>query len=310
MQLSDVRIFVEPQIGASYHTLLALALRADSLGFGGFFRSDHYLTMSDWDGLPGSTDAWATLAGLARDTRTIRLGTLVSPVTFRHPGPLAITVAQVDEMSGGRVELGLGAGWYEREHEAYAIPFPPMSTRFDMLEDQLAIIDGLWNTATGSTFTFHGKVHSVVDSPALPKPVQQQVPIIVGGGGAVRTPALAARYATEFNQFKPFDEFALQVQRVRAACMAIGRTRPMVYSGVLIACAGATDAEVARRGAAIHRDPAELRAEKWACGTADEVASVIRTWVDAGVERLYLQVLDMHDLDHLDFIAEEVIPRV
>ena len=194
--LSQLRIFTEPQQGATYDDLLAVARRAEELGFGAFFRSDHYLAMGDAleaGGFPGPTDAWTTLAGLARDTSTIRLGTLVSPATFRHPGALAISVANVDQMSGGRVELGLGAGWYEQEHTAYGIPFPDVRERFDRLGEQLEIVTGLWSTATGQRFDFAGRHYVVADSPALPKPVQAGgIPIIVGGGGRNRTPALAA----------------------------------------------------------------------------------------------------------------------
>src|SRR5688572_13815449 len=145
----ELRVFTEPQQGASYDTLLAFAQTSEELGFDAFFRSDHYLKMGDVSGLPGPTDAWITLAGLARDTSTIRLGTLVTPITFRFPGPLAISVAQVDAMSGGRVELGIGTGWYDAEHTAYAIPFPPLGERFERLEEQLAIITGLWDTPDG-----------------------------------------------------------------------------------------------------------------------------------------------------------------
>ena len=308
MQLADLRMFTEPQQGATYDTLLAVAQRAETLGFGAFFRSDHYLKMGDVSGLPGPTDAWITLAGLARDTSTIRLGTLVTPVTFRFPGPLAISVAQVDQMSGGRVELGLGAGWYEQEHTAYAIPFPGLGARFDDLTDQLAIVDGLWRTPIGETFTYTGTVHSVVDSPALPKPAQASLPIVMGGGGKSRTPKLAARYASEFNTpFVPLDFFTKQCDRVRAACDDVGRTDPMVYSAALIVCAGRDEAEVARRAAAIGREPGELR-QNGAAGTVDEVAATLRRWADAGAERIYLQVLDLDDLEHLDLIAHEIAP--
>ena len=178
----QLRIFTEPQQGADYGRLLAVARAAEELGFGAFFRSDHYLKMQGTTGLPGPTDAWITLAGLARETSRIRLGTLMSPVTFRYPGPLAISVAQVDEMSGGRVELGLGTGWFGDEHTAYGIPFPPMTDRFAMLEEQLAIITGLWETPEGETFTFQGTHYPVADSPALPKPVQRpRPPVIIGG---------------------------------------------------------------------------------------------------------------------------------
>ena len=310
MQLSDLFIFTEPQQGASYDTLLAVAQRAEALGFGGFFRSDHYLKMGGVSGLPGPTDAWVTLAGLARETSTIRLGTLVTPVTFRGPGLLAISVAQVDQMSGGRVEMGIGAGWYEAEHTAYGFDFPATPDRFDSLADQLAIIDGLWNTPVGETFTYAGAVHSVADSPGLPKPAQQPLPIIIGGGGPKRTPALAARYATEYNvAFASIDTFNERKHRVEAACDAAERQRPMRYSAALVVCAGASEADVLRRAAAIGGQPDELR-RNGAAGSADETASAIRTFVDAGAERIYLQVLDLSDLDHLDFIANEVAPRL
>jgi F420-dependent oxidoreductase-like protein len=308
MQLSDLCIFTEPQQGATYNTLLALAQRAEALGFGGFFRSDHYLKMGGVSGLPGSTDAWVTLGGLARETSRIRLGTLVSPVTFRGPGLLAISVAQVDQMSGGRIELGIGAGWYEAEHIAYGFDFPDARTRFDSLADQLAILDGFWNTPTGDTFSYAGKVHSVTDSPALPKPVQKPMPIIIGGGGPRRTPALTARYATECNvAFAPLKTFTERKQRVEAACAAIDRQLPMRYSAALVACAGATEADVVRRAAAIGREPAELR-KNGAAGSSEEAAASIRTYIDAGAERIYLQILDLSDLDHVDFIANEVAP--
>src|ERR1700722_20139875 len=196
----ELRIFCEPQQGASYDDILKLALVSEAGGFGAFFRSDHYLKMGSVSGLPGPTDAWATLAGLAAETSRIRLGTLVTPGRVRLPGPLAITVAQADQMSGGRVELGLGAGWFEAEHTAYGIPFPPAAERFDRLEEQLAILTGLWETPVGQRFSFAGKFYPVTDSPALPKPVQRpHPPILIGGRGLRRTPQLAARYADEFN---------------------------------------------------------------------------------------------------------------
>lgn len=310
MQLGDLRIFTEPQQGASYDTLLAVARRAEALGYGAFFRSDHYLKMGAVDGLPGPTDAWITLAGLARDTSSIRLGTLVSPVTFRSPGLLAISVAQVDQMSGGRVELGLGAGWYEAEHRAYGFDFPGTADRFAMLTDQLAIIDGLWNTPVGQTFTYAGTHRGVDNSPALPKPVQQPVPIVMGGRGRRTTPALAARYAAEFNTpFVPLEFFTEQRDRVRAACDAIGRTRAMVYSAALVMCVGRDEAEVRRRAAAIGRDPDELR-RNGVAGTVAEAADTLRRWSAAGAERVYLQMLDLSDLEHLELIAAEVAPQL
>jgi F420-dependent oxidoreductase-like protein len=308
MQLADLCIFTEPQQGASYETLLAVAQRAENVGFGGFFRSDHYLVMGSSSGLPGPTDAWVTLGGLARETSRIRLGTLVTPVTFRAPGLLAISVAQVDSMSHGRVEFGIGAGWYEAEHTAYGFEFPPTPQRFDDLEDQLAIIEGMWNTPVGETFNYFGKVHSVTNSPGLPKPVQHPLPIIMGGGGATRTPALTARYASEYNvAFAPLSAFVERKQRVEAACAAIGRDRPLRYSVAIVACTGATEADVVRRAAAIGRAAAELR-ENGAAGSAEEAATTLRSFIDAGAQRIYLQILDVSDLDHLDFIAHEVAP--
>ncbi len=306
--IDQLRIFTEPQQGATYDDLLAVATRAEQLGFGAFFRSDHYLAMGavlEAGGLPGPTDAWTTLAGLARDTSTIRLGTLVTSATFRLPGPLAIAVAGVDQMSGGRVDLGLGAGWYEREHQAYAIPFPPLGERFDRLEEQLAVITGLWSTPVGTTFDFDGTHYQVHGSPALPKPAQAGgVPIVVGGGGPKRTPALAARFAAEYNTpFVSPDRFVEQRGRVADACAAIGRDPASITcSAAAVVCLGADEAELGRRAAAIGRQPDELRANGVA-GTPDEVRASLQRWADAGAERLYLQILDLADLDHLDAIA-------
>lgn len=304
MGISNLRIFTEPQQGASYDDLLAVVRRAESLGFGAFFRSDHYLKMGSGDGLPGPTDAWITLAGLARETTTIRLGTLVTSATFRLPGPLAISVAQVDQMSGGRVELGLGAGWYAQEHEAYGIDFPALGERFERLEQQLELITGLWSTPIGETYSSPGGYYPTKDSPALPKPVQLPVPVIVGGGGPVRTPRLAARFATEFNTpFMSLDGFQEQCDRVRAACEAVDRDpTSMKFSGAVVVCVGEDEAEFERRAAAIGREPAELR-ENGVAGTPGEAADAIARWEAGGADRLYLQVLDLADLDQLDLIA-------
>lgn len=308
----DLRIFTEPQQGASYDTLLRVALEAERLGFDAFFRSDHYLKMGDVSGDPGPSDAWITLAGLARDTTTIRLGTLVTAATFRLPGPLAISVANVDAMSGGRVELGLGSGWFDAEHDAYGIPFPSVKERFDRYEEQLAIITGLWTTPEGETFSFDGEHYQLVDSPALPKPVQSpRPPILIGGGGPKRTPRLAATYADEFNvPFSSLDDTGAAFDRVRAACEARERDPgDVVYSAAQVVCVGADDAEVARRAAAIGREPDELLANG-AAGTPDEVVARLRSFADLGATRAYLQVLDLSDLDHLALIAEEVAPHL
>ena len=306
-----LRIFTEPQMGATYDDLLAVATRTEETGFDAFFRSDHYLTMGG-DGLPGPTDAWVTLAGLARETSRIRLGTLMTAGTFRLPGPLAIAVAQVDQMSGGRVELGIGAGWFEAEHTAYGIPFPELGERFDRYEEQLAVITGLWGTPAGDTFDFAGEHYRVSGSPALPKPVQEGgIPVLVGGSGRKRTPRLAARYAAEFNvPFRSADENARLFGGVREACAEAGRDpASMVYSSALVLCVGRDEAELARRAAAIGRGVDELR-EHGVAGTPAEAVDVLGRYAEAGAERVYLQVLDLTDLDHLDLVAGEVVPQL
>ncbi|WP_433354037.1 LLM class F420-dependent oxidoreductase [Micromonospora saelicesensis] len=308
----ELRIFTEPQQGATYDQLLAVARCAEDAGYGAFFRSDHYLMMGDVSGEPGPTDAWTTLAGLARETSRIRLGTLMTAATFRLPGPLAITVAQVDQMSGGRVELGIGTGWFAEEHSAYGIPFPPLAERFDRLEEQLTVITGLWATPPGERFDHDGRYYPVRDSPALPKPVQQpRPPILLGGTGPKRTPRLAARYADEFNlPFASVPDTAAQFDRVRAACVEIGRDPAgMVWSNALVLCCGRDDAEVARRAAAIGREPDELRANGLA-GTPAEVLDTIGRYAEIGSERLYLQVLDLSDLEHLELVASEVMAKL
>ncbi len=308
----DFRVFVEPQQGASYSDQLAVAKAAESLGYSAFFRSDHYLAMSG-DGLPGPTDSWVTLAGLARETSTIRLGTMVSSATFRHPGPLAISVAQVDDMSAGRIELGLGTGWFEAEHTAYGIPFPSLRERFDRLAEQLDIVTGLWATPTGETFDYAGTHYTVADSPALPKPVQApHPPIIIGGKGAKRTPALAAEHAAEFNV--PFDSLEViktQYGRVAEAVAAAGRDADsMTYSACFVVAAGRDDAEVARRADAIGRELDELRTNTPLVGTPNEIVDRLGPFAEAGVTRVYLQVLDLADLDHLELFAEGVVAQL
>jgi F420-dependent oxidoreductase-like protein len=306
-----LRIFTEPQQGATYDQLLAVAKLGEELGFDAFFRSDHYLNMGGTPG-PGSTDAWVTLAALGRETSRIRLGTLVTPVTFRLPGLLAIQVAQADAMSGGRIELGLGAGWYEAEHTAYGIPFPPTGARFEMLEEQLTIVNGLWATPVGDTFEFAGKHYQLADSPALPKPVQRpRPPIIIGGGGPKRTPRLAAQFADEFNlAFRDVSDFRDASDRVRSACERIDRDpATMQYTAAQVVCIGRDEAEVQRRAQAIGRAPEELR-EHGAAGSPAEAVDRINTFAAAGADAMYLQVLDLDDLDHLRLIAAEVAPHI
>ncbi len=311
----ELRIFTEPQQGARYDDILQVARATEDLGFDAFFRSDHYLHMGDGDGQPGPTDAWLTLAGLARETSRIRLGTLVTAATFRYPGVLAIQVAQVDQMSGGRVELGLGAGWYAREHEAYGLPFP--TKRFGLLTEQLEIVTGLWATDQNETFSHQGEHYTLTDSPGLAKPVQQRadgrpaVPIIIGGHGPRRTPALAARFASEFNlAFPDKREIKPKFDVVREACRDVGRPpEDLTYSVAMVLCAGRDDAEVARRAAAIGREASELRANGIA-GTVQEVTQSLKNLAASGVQRVYLQVLDLHDLEHLELVATEVMPHL
>jgi F420-dependent oxidoreductase-like protein len=301
-----LRIFTEPQQGADYDTLLRVAKTAEDLGFDAFFRSDHYLKMGNVSGLPGPTDAWITLAGLARETSRIRLGTLMSPATFRYPGPLAISVAQVDQMSGGRIEFGFGAGWFDAEHAAYAIPFPELGERFERYEEQLAIITGLWETPEGEQFNYAGKHYTVTDSPALPKPAQRpRPPVLIGGSGPKRTPRLAARYADEYNVgFSSIEDTAAAFGRGRDAVAAAGREEgSMTYSVAHVVCCGRDEAEVARRAAAIGRKPEELR-EHGLAGTPAEIAEKIGSYAGIGAQVTYLQVLDLADLDHLALLAE------
>ena len=308
MALVDFRVFVEPQQGASYADQLAVAQAAEALGYSAFFRSDHYLAMSG-DGRPGPTDSWVTLGGIARETSTIRLGTLVTSATFRYPGPLAIAVAQVDEMSGGRVEFGLGTGWFEKEHLAYAIPFPPLRERFARLTEQLELITGLWTAPIGETFDYAGAHYAVNDSPALPKPVQRpHPPIIIGGSGAKRTPRLAATFADEYNvPFAPIDTIATQLDRVREAVDAVGRPADsMTYSAAFVVCAGRDEAEIAKRADAIGREVDELRSNSPLTGTPAQIVDQLGPYADIGLQRVYLQVLDMSDLDHLQLFADEV----
>ncbi|WP_409182292.1 LLM class F420-dependent oxidoreductase [Amycolatopsis sp. VS8301801F10] len=309
----DLRIFTEPQQGASYDDLLRVARTTEAAGYDAFFRSDHYLKMGSADGLPGPTDAWITLAGLARETERVRLGTLVTAATFRHPGPLAISVAQVDQMSGGRVEFGLGTGWYDDEHTAYGLTLPPLKERFDRYAEQLAVITGLWKTPAGEKFSYSGEYYTLADSPALPKPAQSPAPpVIIGGGGKKRTPALAAQYADEFNlPFVDSDTALAQFERVDAAAEAIGRNpKEILRSVALVLAAGRDEAEVARRAGAIGREVDELRANGLA-GTAAEIVDRIGQWREkTGITRLYLQVLDLSDLDHIEFVASEVAPQL
>lgn len=302
---------IEPQQGATYSDQLALAKAAERLGFSALFRSDHFLALNG-DGMPGPTDSWVTLGALARETTTIRLGTLVTSATFRWPGPLAIAVAQVDEMSAGRIELGLGTGWFDAEHTAYGIPFPPLRERFDRLDEQLQIITGLWTTPLGQHFNFRGSHYTVADSPALPKPVQRpHPPIIVGGSGAKRTPALAARYAAEYNiPPMPLDAVAAQIGRVNDALAAVGRTSDsMTYSAMFPMCIGHDDAEVARRKDSVAQ-MGDFLGSSPLVGKPAEIVDRVGVWLELGVERAYAQLFDIADTDQLELLAAAVMPHL
>ncbi|MGW4930958.1 LLM class F420-dependent oxidoreductase [Agromyces sp. NPDC004153] len=305
----ELCIFTEPQQGASYDDQLAHAQATERLGFDGWFRSDHFLAMGGTDPLPGPTDAWTTLAGLARETRGIRLGTLVSSATFRHPSLLAIQVAQVDAMSGGRVELGLGTGWFAEEHEAYGIPFP--AKRFDLLEEQLEVITGLWSTPVGDGFDYRGRHYALEQAPGLPKPEQQPMPIIVGGAGPRRTPRLAARFATEFNiGFRSEDTIAAVFDGVERACEDAGRDPATLRRSVALPTVVATDdTAYLRRLAAIGADP-DTFAEVNIAGSPEAAVEKILRLRDLGADRVYLQLVDLRDLDHLELIAAEVVPHL
>jgi F420-dependent oxidoreductase-like protein len=309
----DFRIFTEPQQGASYHDLLRVARTAEDAGYDAFFRSDHYMRIGEGTGEPGPTDAWLTLAGLALQTSEIRLGTLVSPATFRLPGPLAISVAQVDQMSSGRVELGMGSGWYAEEHTAYGVPFPPLAERFDRYAEQVEIVTGLWRTPPGQRYSFAGRYYQLTDSPALPKPVQRpHPPLLIGGTGARRTPLLAARFADEFNvPFSSIEQAGIQFDRVSAACAEIGRDPAEVRRSAALVVAVARDAgELTRRAAVIGRKVEDLRAGGVA-GSPAEAADRLGTWRErTGIDRVYLQLLDLADLDQVELIAAEVMPQL
>jgi F420-dependent oxidoreductase-like protein len=303
-------VFIEPQFGASYADQLRVAQHAEELGFEAFFRSDHFLTMDSGSGLPGPTESWATLAALAVQTSRIRLGTMLTSATFRLPGVLAMTVAQVDEMSGGRIELGLGAGWFEAEHRAYGIPFPPVRERFDRLEEQLAVITGLWRTPTGDEqgFSFTGKHYTVEENRTPPRPAQTpHPPIIIGGSGPKRTPAIAARYATEFNGAlggNLRERYAI----FHRACEAIGRdpSEPRLSFVLPVAC-GTTTGEAERRGTVMGSERIRANAS---IGTPQQIVDRIGELREAGADTVYFHIYDINDLDHIALLGAEVLPQV
>jgi F420-dependent oxidoreductase-like protein len=312
-RLVRVRLFVAPPGGANYQDYLRVARHAQELGFDGVFCADHYQPLGNHDTPRGATDVWTTLAGLARETTRIRLGTLVSSATFRHPGPLSVTATQVDQMSGGRLEVGLGAGWYEPEHAAYGIPFPPDAERLDRLEEQLQILLGLWSTGPGHRYSFRG-AHYQLDGASPPQPTQKpHPPLIVGGRGKVRTPMLAARYADEYNiSFRNPGETERQYRRVRAACDRAGRdteNAPLRLSATVVVACGCTSAEASSR-ARLMLAPNARPPEASIVGPPQAAVEHIQAYAVAGADTVYLNTVDLADLDHLDLIADQVLPHL
>jgi F420-dependent oxidoreductase-like protein len=316
----DFRLWSGPNNGATYEDLRHSAQLTEELGYQGYFLADH-LTPFVGDGHPGPTDVWTTLAGLARETTRIRLGPLVTSATFRNPGVLAITAAQVDAMSGGRMDFGIGAGYFEKEHRAYGIPFPPVGERFHRLAESLELITGLWQTPPGQGYRFSGAYYRLDAEGALPNPAQPSgPPIILGGTGKKRTPALAARYADEFNlqttrrrtpvpeQWLRSQDIREQIRRVRQAADAIGRDPDSITFSMSAAIGvGRTAVE-----AAAHLDPEHYGSQTFDgaafLGSAAEVVDMFGPYADMGISRVYVRapVRIATLADNFELIATEV----
>ncbi|GEL25098.1 LLM class F420-dependent oxidoreductase [Pseudonocardia sulfidoxydans NBRC 16205] len=298
----ELRIMIDAGRGADYDAELTLAQAAESLGFSGYFRSDHHLPRGGRAAVP--TDAWTTLAGLARETTTIRLGTLVSDATFRPPALLAVQVAQVDRMSGGRVELGIGPGGDPREHRAFGTTLP--EDRDARFEEQLGILHALWQRPAGSAHSAAGRYFELVDFP-VPSTVQHQIPVILSGLDSPRATVLTADFAHEFNA-PPMSTAAAraQIEEVRR----FADYRPdLVYSVTVDACVGTTGSDVARRAAAAGDDLTRLT-ETGVVGTPAQVVEALGHYAEAGATRVYLRLGDASDLDHLELIASAVAPQL
>jgi len=308
-------LMTEPQQGLSYEEILSVARTAEDAGIEAFFRSDHYASFPGEGGLP-TTDAWATLAGLARETSTIRLGVLVSPVTFRLPGNLAKVIQTVDEMSGGRIEAGFGAGWNEDEHAQLGIPFPPIGERYDMLEEQMAIIHGLWTEPDGWTYEgSHWQVRGSKAHGEIGRAGRRHPHIVFGGKGGPRLAALVARYGDEFNlnSASP-DDAPPAYARVRAAAQEIGRdSDEIVYSAMTGVLVAETDDDLRTRVADlltalglgdVDGDAwlAERR-KRWIMGTPDEALERVRALEANGTQRIMLQDFIPRDLDHVRLLG-------
>ena len=304
------RVLLEPRHGASYEQILALARAAEEAGFDAFFRSDHYLGIDADDLAYLPTDSWTTLAGLARETARIRLGTLMTAATFRRPGPLAIAVATADAMSGGRIELGIGTGWYEREHASFGLPFPPLGERFDRLEEQLIVLTGLWETPRGQRFGFAGAHYRIDGCANFPAPAQRpRPPIIIGGTGPRRTPDLAARFADEFNSGFTGD-LAGTFAGFRRACDRVGRDPADArLSATLPVCCGETRAAAARRAAALG-EPGLRMLRAGVTGTPADILARLEELAAAGADTTYFHLYDPGDLDHIALLGAEVLPHL
>jgi F420-dependent oxidoreductase-like protein len=302
-----LRVLMEPLHGGDYDRIVALARTTEDAGFDAFFRSDHFLGV-DREASYHPTDSWTTLGGLARDTSRVRLGTLLTAATFRRPGVLANVVATADAMSGGRVELGLGAAWYEQEHKTLGIPFPPLKERFDRLEEQLEIIKGLWSTPPGEAFDFSGRHYELTNCINSPRPAQSpHPPIVVGGTGPRRTPALAARFADEFNgAFGP--GLRERYDRFRDACEKIDRDPATARLSVVIPVAcGQNKVEVDRRLEAFGSPRLRDAAAK---GGPQVVIDKLADLAADGADTVYFHIYDIDDLDHIRMLGEEVLPHI
>ena len=305
-----VRILLEPRYGATYDELAAMAKTAEEAGFDAFFRSDHYLGIDADDTRLVPTDSWTTIAGLARETSRVRLGTLMTAATFRHPGQLAVVVASADAMSGGRVELGIGTGWYEREHQYFGIPFPPRKERFDRLEEALAIITGLWTTPPGERFSFEGRHWRIDGCANFPLPVQRPRPrIIVGGVGPTRTPRIAARFADEFNAALSGSDSGV-IDNFRRTCEEMGRDPATVsISAVVPVSCGRTKKEAEARRDRLG-DAGRRLLSAGVVGTPRDVVARAQEFEALGADVVYLHVYDGQDLEHVRLLGAEVVPAL
>ena len=303
-----LRVLLEPHHGATYAQIRDLAQAAEQGGFDAFFRSDHYLGIDANDTTYQPTDSWTTLAGLALQTERVRIGTLVNASTFRLPGQLAVEVATVDQMSGGRAELGIGAAWYEREHQYFGIPFPPLGERFDRLEEQLAILTGIWDTRPGERFSFDGKHYQVQDCVSIPRWASRPK-IIIGGAGAKRTPTLAARYADEFNGALGLDVRERYANFRRICQDVVGRDPAEVrLSATLPVCIGSDPADLERRKESLGEPGARLLAAG-VTGTAGDVIRAIEDLAGQGADTVYFHLYGPGDVEHVRLLGSEVVSR-